>query len=1077
MAATRLKDLARELNREYADVKGVLKHAYPNARDRHIAWKNMDARLTHEEVATVRDHAASGDWGPWPEVVDEVVDELETGLASIEGAESGALPDRWPKLEPRGGFEVRVHADLVEWAGSDHAGRVQREKLTRIVTQLIERGRVERAKSVQGAGAGWLRANMGGNGDRQFYLWFRSSPWKPEQPHRRGVVLVRAVRHHDETQDALDVGEADDYVTLDVREVVASASSALFLDPLTEAQRAATRSTSPLAIVHGTPGTGKTTTLHEVITRLPGRVLYLTFDRQLVERTRERDEALASPERTLRAETFDDFVASLAPDARAPLPFTEATRHFEEALRRRTPAQLADWNGRLAELFHEVYGHYVGFAVPWRWEGGPLESSDRPDPEDYVRRRATSIGRTPAEKAAELVGALEDADFDRIFARALRARGVAEAIARGSHDAALTSQPWDAVLLDEVQDLTVAELSVVAALAWRQAKVAGRLPLLRFAGDEGQTVRPTAFEWTTLKKLFNPCGHCASDELATNLRSPEILANLINNATGLLYGDLCRDQKPRGVQLAQPDAGNDGAVQRALLLDRAVQKKADSDEQRARRRELFEAIGRIPSAAVIVADATVRSDLAELAAETNSVILTAAEAKGLDFRVVALLDAGEALVRQQQRVADASEPLQQAFARLAADRLRVAMSRATETVVFVDSVPSQEAEALYARLGQRDTADRSEDAQFITTLPLADVLDALDADAHDALELLRGEVERLQQLIDESPAAAGATARRTLALLQRVRRQKNLGQAERDRARMWCGRALFRAGVAELRAAGSARAATLSGAASLLADAERPLHAGGLGIVATAARRLAQLATAEAPAAEELRKLANELDRVTNDARESRGDLHAALELLVVRAASAATPGPDAAKLHAALRGVSDKVAPGSAAVEAALGRFRREAILRLSEQANALPVAKVRERRPLAETVRALHDAHRAALDVHSVAETDLARLSAVVLEAEQRFPEAAESYVAAKRPSEAIRCYRVAGQSRDALRVATGGALPDDIDIIRWAAGLFELLEQPANPEHPLTPEEASRLEKRFAAALKTRTSRGHR
>lgn len=62
-------------------------------------------------------------------------------------------------------------------------------------------------KFVHGSGRGWRRTPLGGGGGSHFHLWwapFGTPPVAHLGSLRPGDVVVRALRHHDETDDALE---------------------------------------------------------------------------------------------------------------------------------------------------------------------------------------------------------------------------------------------------------------------------------------------------------------------------------------------------------------------------------------------------------------------------------------------------------------------------------------------------------------------------------------------------------------------------------------------------------------------------------------------------------------------------------------------------------------------------------------------------------------------------------------------------------------------------------------------------------------------------------------------------------
>ena len=83
-------------------------------------------------------------------------------------------------------------------------------------------------------------------------------------------------------------------------------------------------------------------------------------------------------------------------------------------------------------------------------------------------------------------------------------------------------------------------------------------------------------------------------------------------------------------------------------------------------------------------------------------VLTPADAKGLEYQSVCVLDPGRVLARLEaatgRMATHTSQALQEHEHRTAIDQLRVALSRATETLAFIDVAGDDDAHALSAEL-------------------------------------------------------------------------------------------------------------------------------------------------------------------------------------------------------------------------------------------------------------------------------------------------------------------------------------------------------------------------------------------
>ena len=217
----------------------------------------------------------------------------------------------------------------------------------------------------------------------------------------------------------------------------------------------------------------------------------------------------------------------------------------------------------------------------------------------------------------------------------------------------------------------------------RHAGSAGRHAPLLLAGDEAQTVRATDFEWAWLNDmLHDSMGAPQEFKLPVNLRSPRRIADLVNRAWDL-YDHLHKQDRPSGSGYAEIDDDSPDEVLYAAV------RESDLPE--------------------LLTDFSAREGLALIAFEKAGIpekalaaVLSPAEAKGLDFHSVCLLNGG-ALLR---RISDprAGGPAGTLARRLAIDQLRVALSRPTERLIWVDVAPDpatvREVRRIAARAGR-----------------------------------------------------------------------------------------------------------------------------------------------------------------------------------------------------------------------------------------------------------------------------------------------------------------------------------------------------------------------------------------
>ena len=303
-------------------------------------------------------------------------------------------------------------------------------------------------------------------------------------------------------------------------------------------------------MVHGHPGSGKTTALWKAIeARDNQRVLYVSWSRELTNLAAERLSTFAPSNVSV---TTRDFLTLLGEGLRlrCGARFLRAEPRSVHAGTRKNP-QPTDrpWSlGDLGQdaLYAEVRAVLLGRAIPDEpgcayidsltaerrtWPVSPTPSTVR------VRGGRNGVGEGASGKSSD----------DRRTAGTALGSGVGESVPRtggggrvGPEIATGTIIPrgfdnFDRIVVDEAQDLTLVEVAVVTelcrAIALRRRRSA---PWLLLAGDEGQTVRPSGFEWSLLSGLL---AHTLTAPqrftLDTTLRSPERIAKVIERASQL----------------------------------------------------------------------------------------------------------------------------------------------------------------------------------------------------------------------------------------------------------------------------------------------------------------------------------------------------------------------------------------------------------------------------------------------------------------------------------------------------------------------------------------------------------------
>lgn len=944
-----------------------------------------------------------------------------------------------------GRYPILLHAELLEWLADPATPPALRRICTRRIQELMAHGRATRMKGVRGKNGGWLRTPVGGNAGAQFYLWLmnhgevvHAQVEESKALHAHGGVgarYLRAVRHHDETRDPIDVGACSEYAPLRAQ-TIASAEDGL-ADPLVEAQHAIVSDRRRVRILVGQPGAGKTTSLQAAASRLAGRALYVTWSPDLADRAKEWFAAFAPADLDVIVWTFRELLARVDPNR--PLPpehsLPDAVDRLCETL---APirGQLGPWHRgggvRCEELFTEMHAHVVGAAVPVSFRGRRACDVPRLHDDDY-RRMRSGIGESATDGAIVAMERLGERAIERLFAGPVAAFARARALTRGE----LTLDPevfdFDWVLVDEVQDLTLVEQWLLVDVAARAGASRGVTPGMIVAGDEAQTVRPTAFEFGPLSELIDARlgarTERAQHDLVQNLRSPESVARLLERARRVLYRKLPRQERPRG---RYEDSPAD------VTAGRVLEVAAAGDDLR----QVFEVFAALPGdGALVYPGAIVPPRYQELAREAGTVVWTSETIKGLELRVVAVLDvpartsAIEALAASAER-----DPLAVERARGAIDKLLVALSRSTETLVLIGDDWAQRPGVLAEILGPDPEDEHHGDGHghlgVVDVGHLHTLLDADGADAIVQIDALLTQSAQLTTLGDHEGAAR--LAENAAGLLGRSGRPGSAGRDLRKRAHRRVGQTKVRLALLAADAATMARAARAFRDADAKEVAALVTALGGALFKSTAdpdackrlldvAQRLGALGDIE-PALEEpvLHALRERCERVLRSAQlpcepAGRAALVRALELLAAKAPSSR----DA--FAAAHQAILDRI----------LGELATQPARR-TEYADL--------RGALADGTR------RSELDaLHAESCGDLRK--------------AASGYEALTRIGDALRCYRAAGDLESGARVAASlGA--SDAEVIGWAAELARLLG--GRPEGALLPDEVAVLRNLFDDAF---------
>lgn len=579
---------------------------------------------------------------------------------------------------------LRLHQKILDEI--ENRPRISK-RLSIVVQQMAAMGRSTMVKGCSDpVNSGWRRTPLGGHHGMHYYLWW--SPQGTRQTRRfrslqRNSILLRAVRHHDD-HSPLNVGRLMDYFPLDWMDLDGESASC-FETPWTDVQQLFALEDKPVRLVYGYPGSGKTAALWRAVeARSSGKTLYLSWSRSLTAHARARFSAFAPPGAVVDARDFGTFLGELCGADVRRQSLAASRQAFRGAFEWwRISDHEGPWRNRMDALHAELRAVLFGCAVPGMYEcdGDDARLSDAA----YLRGGVSSVGPNAGNHVLELLRRSGWQDwYADVFPEIAAARSALARLNEGHLPDGL--RDFDRIVVDEVQDLTLLEAAVVAQYCRILAARRGHAPWLLLAFDDGQTVRPSGFHAGRLNKLLHDWLTTAEEfNLEHNVRSPGPIARVVERAS-VLYTVIRKGSRP--------------VDQRSQLMERDGASRVDARliytevENREEARSLLAGLGDVDDVAMVTPESTLPDWVPP---QRRHAVLTPEEAKGLEYSSVCVLDLGSVLTRLRRSVDD-QDPLEIHMRRTAIDRLRVALSRATENLILVDVAPDDRARQLCLEL-------------------------------------------------------------------------------------------------------------------------------------------------------------------------------------------------------------------------------------------------------------------------------------------------------------------------------------------------------------------------------------------
>lgn len=575
-----------------------------------------------------------------------------------------------------------VHTEVLE---SIQKNPALRKRLGLILQHLGSHGRTSIVKSCKNEfNRGWLRSPLGGNNGMAYYLW-----WTPQGSYQiknskflSSGIVIRAVREHDD-HSPLKIGESENFLPFTQLEID---DDGLVGRPWTSDQQKFVEATDPVRLVVGRPGSGKTTVLWKAIeSRGSQRLLYLTWSRELCRLAEEHLKAFAPSDVQVVLRDFLTFLGEICKKDIKRQTLNESLAIFQTAIKHLGPDVLGVWKGREKALYAEIRAFLIGRAIPFEdfISGLPDESNlvffsglVRLKDDEYVNLRGNSngVGATPAETLLKIFGLIEPAKLSEIFPELAASLQAIEILKTEKLPEGWAS--FDRVVIDEVQDLTLLESNVFVELCRAIARDSERPPKLLVAGDDGQTVRPSGFIWGNLKDLIARRISTPKDFiLEENLRCPHRIANVIERASNL-YTRLEKDRRP-----TKQGQQSEGQPVEAYLFHVSPPNITDAIS-------LLEQLKNVEGTVIVSS----QDEIPDWVPESLRInVLIPAETKGLEYQSVCVLDPGKTLIKlKSARKGSIVAELEESYFRTTIDQLRVSLSRATESLIFIDVEATEE---------------------------------------------------------------------------------------------------------------------------------------------------------------------------------------------------------------------------------------------------------------------------------------------------------------------------------------------------------------------------------------------------
>ena len=610
-----------------------------------------------------------------------------------------------------------------------------------------------RFKPTKGDNVGWRRSPLGGNNGSHYYMWWLiagAGPGKQLELEQQDIA-IRSIRHHDLTDKKLGHGDLDDYWEFKFAEELDDEQ--VLEQPWTLDQQVYIEQKEDCQVLIGPPGSGKTSSLWRALeiallesrtmssSQQEARALYITWSTRLAESAEQYFSIMAPKE--VQVYDLTSLLSKILSGDLERLGIQSSRQRFQKHIENmKSKYALKKKALERIDHYYDLIRAWIIGRAPWQMKRvGAEKTSDEQD----------RLIQSELQEALRLYEALQlsKEQINEIFPELAAAQQIS--LSTIDLDCSKQNSPtkYDFVVVDEVQDLTPLELQ--AALNIAQA-LSSQHPRLFIAGDEGQVVRPTFFQFSELNDLLFERGyHPQSTTLASNLRCPKVIADTVTRA------------KAFNRLLPTKYRPSDQALRASSYDTEALVALAHFKEHNECR-DLIESLALNPNVYFIELfedESRFKKDLGDLG-ELRKLFNTSEMVKGLEFASVCIVGAS-ALIRSLNVKRAKQDPI--AF-RLDVNRLRVAMSRAVEHLIFIEPM-SMVNEALRELIGGQAISDHWQNSLSFQELQHSDLsaglclkMSALDEilSAQDLSvdERVQGFIKRIERLFFDEQRAMEA---------------------------------------------------------------------------------------------------------------------------------------------------------------------------------------------------------------------------------------------------------------------------------------------------------------------------------